>query len=406
MKTTVQIPGEVHGRRTIVLDDGVLEPYVSLVDASTPLPRRCYAAGHVVMSADYADVPHSVEHPGSADEIAASIDWDATLAHRVRLDAQGMGIAESMDTAQRFELGWTGARELMKRTSELGVANGMVGAASTDHLKAIESFAHLARGLMEQVAFVRSIGGLPILLPQPWLTENGATEDDFVRVYTDVIDASRGEVLLHWLGEVFHPAMRGYFPGDAVRRILAHDPDKVRGIKLSLLDRPLEETLRAEIADRGQVVLTGDDHNFMALLEGSSQDHVALPPLGDLPLRGGAFSHALRGSFDTAARPAARALRLLDQGDGDRYRELMGACERLGRVIFEAPVQRYKAGIAFVAWLNGQQANPMLANHEESTRDLDHYLRVAEAASEAGVLENAELAAERIGSLIETRAGA
>ncbi|MEM9382890.1 MAG: DUF993 family protein [Planctomycetota bacterium] len=402
MKTAVSAPGG----RTIVLDDGVLDPYLSLVDHAAPLPRRCYAAGHVVMAADYAGVPHSVGSPGSADEIAASIDWDATLDHRRRLDAQGMGIAEAMDTAQRFELGWTGARALLERTGGLGLANGMIGAASTDHLERIEGLDDLTRGLIEQVEIVRSLGGVPILLPQPWLTENGATEDDYVRVYADVVDASEGEVLLHWLGEVFHPAMRGYFPGHSARRILAHDPEKVRGIKLSLLDRAMEEGLRAEIADRGQVVLTGDDHNFLALLEGSSQEHVDLAPLGGLPLRGGAFSHALLGIFDTVARPAALALRLLEVGDVERYRALMGACERLGRVIFEAPVQRYKAGIAFVAWLNGQQPNPMLANHEERTRDLDHYVRVAELASEAGVLEDAGLAAERLGGLIEARAGA
>ena len=56
--------------------------------------------------ASYAEVPHSIDAPGSPEEIAEHIDWDATLAVRARADGLGMGVAESMDTAQRFELGW------------------------------------------------------------------------------------------------------------------------------------------------------------------------------------------------------------------------------------------------------------------------------------------------------------
>jgi hypothetical protein len=397
MKVTVQAPGA----RSIVLDDGVLARFEDGVDPGTPLPRRCYAAAHVVMRQEYAGAPHSIDAPGSADELAAAIDWEPTMAFRARLDRHGMGIAEAMDTAQRFELGWTGAKQLIERTGAMGLEHGFVGGASTDHVDAIADQDALIEALTWQVEFVREHGGVPILLPQPWLTANGATEEDFVRVYTSVIDAAGGELLLHWLGEVFHPAMRGYFPGDAARRVLAHDPDKVRGIKLSLLDQAFEEELRAEIAPRGQVILTGDDHNFSALLEGTSQAAAPLAPLGGRPLAGGAFSHALLGIFDACVRPAAVALRRLGIGDLASYRELMGLCEDLGRVIFETPVQRYKAGVAFLAWLNGLQANPMLANHEERTRDLDHYLRVAEAASAAGAIEDAGLAAARLTELVE-----
>lgn len=402
MQVTVHAPK----RDAIVLDDGVLTRFGGEVDAGSPLPRRCYAAAHVVMEDAYRAVPHDLEHRGSADEIAAAIDWDVTMAHRKRLDACGMGIAEAMDTAQRFELGWTGAKALIERTGALGLGNGFVGAASTDHIEHIKSLDDIVAGLVEQVAFVRANGGVPILLPQPWLTANGARENDYVRVYCDVIDAADGDVLLHWLGEVFHPAMRGYFPGDSVRRILAHDPDKLRGIKISLLDRTFEETLRGEIAERGQVVFTGDDHNFSALIEGTSQECSALPPLGGLPLTSGAFSHALLGIFDTIARPASHALRFLAAGDVDSYRAIMSPCEALGRAIFEAPVQRYKAGIVFLAWLNGQQLNAMLANHEERSRDLDHYLRVAQLASAAGVIEDAALTGERLTEFIEAHGDA
>lgn len=390
MTVKVQRPGAA----PLVLDDGVLDPR-EFADAPS-LPRRCYAAGHVVFQDSYGVVPHSLAHPGSPVEIAAAIDWDATMALRVRIDGYGMGVAEAMDTAQRFELGWIGARELLRRTGELRLANGFVGAASSDHREHIAGLDDLADALLEQVGFVAEQGGLPIVIPQPWMTRHGMGEADYVRLYTRVIDGARTPLLIHWLGEVFHAGMKGYFPGRSVDTILDHDPAKVRGIKLSLLDAELEESMRSRIGPRGQVILTGDDYNFARLLEGGDQAARPLEPLDHRPLPGGDFSHALLGIFDATVRPSSLALQRLGRGDLEGYRALMGPCEELGRVIFEAPVQHYKAGIAFLAWLNGLQPNPMLANHEERVRGRDHYLRVVEVASRAGVLEDAALAAERL----------
>lgn len=383
--------------RVVELDDAVLNEAPGGPD---PLPRRCYAAAHVVVRDDYADAPHTVETPGTPEELASFIDWDATMAIRVRHDACGMGIAEAMDTAQRFELGWQGAKSLLERTGALRLANGFVGGASTDQVPEVDSIDTLVEAWCEQVAFVNRVGGVPILLPQPWLTKTGADEETFVEAYTRVVDGTEGPILMHWLGEVFHPAMRGYFPGRSLDRILAHDRVRIRGMKLSLLDQAFEERLREDLRPHQQLIFTGDDHNFAALIEGESPERSPVAPLGGLPLEGGRFSHALLGIFDAVAPSAAVALRRLDRGDTAGYRGLMGACEALGRVIFEMPVQRYKSGIAFLAWLNGHQSNPMLMNHEERTRDVDHYLRVADLASRAGAIENAELAAERLGEFL------
>lgn len=378
----------------VTLDDGVIQ--ADELEPHPVLPRRCYAAGHVVMLESYGSSSHSLEAPGSAAEIAAAIDWDATLALRVRVDEYGMGIAEAMDTAQRFELGWTGAKELLRRTGELNLRNGFVGAASSDHREFIDGVEGLASAIIEQVTFIRECGGVPIVLPQPWMTANEMDEAAYVRLYAQIIDASEGPLLLHWLGEAFHAGMRGYFPGKSIETILAHDPQKVRGLKLSLLDAAYEEDIRTRIGPRGQVILTGDDYNFAGLILGGSQQARPLEPLGGRPLYGGDFSHALLGIFDATVRPASLALQRLARGDGAGYLALMEPCEALGRAIFEAPVQHYKAGIAFLAWLNGFQNNPMLANHEERARDHGHFARVAALASAAGVIENAELAAARL----------
>ena len=399
MRHEIQRPGG----GTITLDDGVLDRGELAENPS--LPRRCYAATHVVFRASYAEVPHSIDAPGSPEEIAEHIDWDATRAVRVRADGLGMGVAESMDTAQRFEIGWAGARELLRRTGELDLSNGFVGGASSDHRESIESVDDLAEAILEQVAFVAEQGGLPIVLPQPWMPANGMGEEDYVRLYTRIADGAPTEILIHWLGEAFHPGMRGYFPGNSVDRILDHDPAKIRGIKLSLLDAEYERSMRARIGPRGQVILTGDDYNFARLMEGESQESRPLQPLGGRSLAGGAFSHALLGILGATVRPASLALQRLGRGDIEGYRALMEPCEELGRAIFEAPVQRYKSGIAFLAWLNGQQENRMLANHEENARDADHYLRVAELASRAGVLEDAALAAERLDAYLASHRG-
>ena len=391
----MSVPVTIPGHASIVLEDSGLD-----APSADALPRRCYAAGHVVMRDEYASVSHSLERPGASEEIARWIDWDATMALRTRTDSFGMGVAEAMDTAQRFELGWTGAEQLLRRTGELELVNGFVGAASSDHRAEFAGLDELADAVAWQARFVRECGGLPVLLPQPELPRRGATEDDYVRFYLRVIDRAGGEVLLHWLGEAFHAGMRGYFPGASARRILADRPDAVRGIKISLLDRVFEEKLREEIAPREQVVFTGDDYHFAPLIEGMAQDGVDLPPLDGRPLRGGSFSHALLGIFDATVHPASEALRRLGAGDVEGYRALMEPCEALGRAIFEPPVKHYKAGIAFLSWLNGHQENRMLVNHEENARSVEHYLRIARLASEARVIEDATAAASRLEAFV------
>ena len=162
--------------------------------------------------------------------------------------------------------------------------------------------------------------------------------------------------------------------------------------------------MRQELAARGQIVLTGDDFHFSRLILGGDPGagHATPPPilgqgaLGRLKFSLGDFSHALLGVFDGIAEPASVALNLLAQGDGEGYREVMDPCEELGRWLFQEPTRHYKAGLAFLAWLNGLQENFQLVNHEERTRDRQHYLRTAELAARAGAIADASLAAERL----------
>ncbi len=370
------------------------------------LPRLCYAALHVVVRHDYAEAGHSVDRPGAPEEIEEWIDWEATAGLRRWVDSLGFGVAEAMDTAQRFEIGWPSARRLIELCASLELRNGFVAGAGSDQVDAIASTSELIDAVVEQAEFIDGLGGVPVVLPMEQLAARGASEREYVDVYGAIIDQLEGPLFLHWLGEMFHPAMRGYFPGNSLERILARQPEKVRGVKLSLLDEEFEVRLRRRIAVRGQIVLTGDDHHFARLLEGAQLlegegQSGASRIHGSFDLNGrrvavGDFSHALLGAFDAVAAPAAKALRALGDGDVERYRELMAPAEELARFIFQPPTRHYKAGLAYHAWLRGLQDNPMLVNREDLARHADYYRGVAERAERAGSLGDGEVASRRL----------
>jgi len=402
MRARVELPGG----GTIEIDDGLLDaPRATLASARPAAPvRLAYAAAHVVMRDGYEAVPHSPEHPGSPEELAEWIDGEATRGIRTHLDAQGFGIAEAMDTAQRFSIGWTNARRLIEECGALQLTHGFIAGAGVDHLGEVCSKTELIDGVVLQARTIQAAGGDVILLPLAWLPQSGAREADYVEVYGAIIAELDGPLAVHWLGAMFLPELAGYFPGDSFTRIMALDPEKVRAAKLSLLDAEREVRLRRELAARDQVMLTGDDFHFAHLILGgdTTSTSPAVPEVsgtthfGERAVATGDFSHALLGVLDCIAEPASIALQLLARGDGAGYLALMEPCEALGRAVFEPPTAHYKAGLAFLAWLNGLQPNAMLVNHEERTRDRDHYLRVTELAARAGALRDAKLAARRL----------
>lgn len=383
--------------RVIDVDPTVLDPYRAKIESSGtghPRARLAYAAAHVVMRPSYAGVAHSVESPGRADDIAAHIDWETTFAFRRHLAAHGMGIAEAMDTAQRFELGWSGAQRLIEGTAALKLKRGFVAGASSDHVDHIASRADLIDAVAWQARFILDRGGIPVVLPMAWLVENACDEDAYVETYRAIARDVDGPLIVHWLGSMFAPNLEGYFPGESFHRVMASDPETFVGAKLSLLDAHFEIRVRNELAPRGQVILTGDDFNFASLIEGTGETH-RWDTMGSLDLAIGPFSHALLGILDGIAEPAGVALRLLDRGDTEAFRAIMDPCEALSRVIFEAPTQAYKVGLAFLAWINGHQDTFMLVNHAETLRSKEHLWRVVELAARSGAITNAERATQR-----------
>lgn len=353
-----------------------------------PSSRRVYAAAHV------------------AARSGGVIDWDATMGFREHLWAHGFGIAEAMDTAQRgMGLSWTVAAELITRSAErlakhraAGTLTIMTSAlacgAGTDQLPDGEnhSLAAIARAYQEQMELVQDAGADVIIMASRALAASARSARDYLDVYADLLGRADRPVILHWLGEAFDPALRGYWGGsdfgaasDTVLELIERAGAKVDGIKLSVLDAGKEVALRRRLP-AGIRLYTGDDFNYPELIQGDADGH----------------SDALLGIFAAIAAPAAAALRALDLGDVAAYRAAMAPTVALSRVIFEEPTYYYKVGVAFLAWLNGLQPEFAMVGGLERRRTTAHLIQVFELAVAAGALTEPELAVARMTQLLDS----
>lgn len=353
-----------------------------------PLSRTAFAAAHVVSD------PLSERDPW---DTRPAVDWDATLAFRQGLWDQGLGLAEAMDTAQRgMGVDWPTARELIERTMAAARAHLMrprvACGAGTDHRTLAETASADAvrAAYEEQMEAIEAAGGQVILMATRALPAMGAGPDEYRAVYRHLIDGARQPVILHWLGEVFDPALKGYWGhGDVaaasafVLDLIAENPAGVDGIKISLLDRAHEEAFRARLPE-GVRLYTGDDFNYADLIAGDGKRH----------------SHALLGIFAAIAPAACQALEALAEGDMEAYRRLFAPTVPLSREIFRAPTRYYKAGIAFLAWLNGDQAHFIMPAGLQASRDIVHYSEVFRLADAGGLLLRPDLAEARMRVLL------
>lgn len=356
-------------------------PVAAAVLGANPA-RVVYSAAHVV-----AD-PFTAHDPAGRP----AVDWDKTMEFRRYLAGLGLGIAEAMDTAQRgMGLDWAGALELIRRTrAELPdalVANG----CGTDHLPAgLHSLDRVRAAYLEQVEAIQALGGRIILMASRALVQAAKGPEDYIRVYSDVLAACDQPVVLHWLGEMFDPALAGYWGAatfeDALETALAvinANVAKVDGIKISLLDKDKEIRMRRRLP-AGVKMYTGDDFNYPELIEGDAQG----------------YSHALLGIFDPLAPAAAYAVTRLGEGDRAGFRATLDPTVPLARLIFRAPTQYYKTGVVFLAWLNGFQDHFIMLNGAQAMRPLPYFTEVFRLADGCGLLRDPELAVRRMKSLL------
>ncbi|NRP72405.1 hypothetical protein ILFOPFJJ_03303 [Ensifer psoraleae] len=350
--------------------------------APADFPRVAFAAAHVV-----AD-PLADNDPW----LTPAIDWERTLAFRHRLWDLGLGVAEAMDTAQRgMGLGWPEARELIRRA--LAEARGRSGAliacgAGTDHLAPGPgvSIDDILRAYESQIETIEAEGGRIILMASRALAAGAKGPEDYIRVYDRILSQVKQPVIIHWLGEMFDPALEGYW-GDADHlaamktclEIIEAHASKVDGIKISLLSKEKEIAMRRRLPT-GVRMYTGDDFNYAELIAGDEEGH----------------SDALLGIFDAIAPVASAALQALGEGRNGEFFELLEPTVPLSRHIFKAPTRFYKTGVVFLAYLNGLQDHFVMIGGQQSARSLAHFAELFRLADRAGTLADPELATARM----------
>jgi hypothetical protein len=354
--------------------------------AKPPYPRIAYAAAHVV-----AD-PLAEQDPW----LDVKVDWDRTIAFRRHLWSLGLGVAEAMDTAQRgMGLDWAGAQELIRRSLDAKkdfpdafIASG----AGTDHLTPGPDVTvdDVIRAYEEQCAAVEGMGGRIILMASRALAKAAKSPDDYVRVYDRVLSSVRQPVIIHWLGEMFDPALEGYWGHhnhmaamEVALDVIASHADKVDGVKISLLDDGKEISMRKRLP-KGVRMYTGDDFNYAELIAGDAEGH----------------SDALLGIFDPIAPAVGGALAALSRNDLSTFHEILAPTVPLSRHIFKAPTRFYKTGVVFMAWLNGHQDHFVMVGGQQSTRSIQHFSELFRLADKAGLLSDPERAATRMKSLL------
>jgi hypothetical protein len=351
-----------------------------------PLSRVALAAAHVV-----AD-PLADHDPW----LTPALDWEATLAYRDRLLDLGLGVAEAMDTAQRgMGLDWPTSLELIKRS--VALTRGRPGAvlfsgAGTDHLPPDPGLTldQVIAAYEIQIAAIEAVGGRIILMASRALAACARGPDDYARVYGRLLAQVREPVILHWLGEMFDPALAGYWGHadhaaamDVVAALIAGHAAKVDGIKISLLDAGKEIALRRRLP-AGVRMYTGDDFNYAELIAGDGERH----------------SDALLGIFDAIAPAAAGALARLAEGDAAGFHAILAPTVPLSRHVFAPPTRFYKTGIVLLAWLSGHQDHFVMVGGQQSARSLLHLAELVRLADRAGLLRDPELAAARMGRLL------
>ena len=375
--------------------DGRIAPY-TLSDAAhfpdrvtRPLNRVALAAAHVVADSR-ADIDPWLQ---------AAPDWERTIAYREYLWNLGLGVAEAMDTAQRgMGLDWQMALELVKRS--VTAARGHDGArlfcgAGTDHLdpNAARSIDDVIRAYEEQIAAIEAVGGRLILMASRALVRVARSADDYARVYQRVLAQVRQPVIIHWLGDMFDPALGGYWGSrelnqamDTAVAIINASAAKIDGVKISLLDKQREIAMRRRL-DKSVRMYTGDDFNYAELIAGDAEG----------------YSHALLGIFDAIAPAAAASLSALADGDLAKFHAILAPTVPLSRHIFRKPTQFYKTGVVFMAYLNGHQDHFTMVGGQESARSTLHLAELFRLADRAGLFRDPELAARRMKAVMAVR---
>jgi Protein of unknown function (DUF993) len=378
MAVTVRLP---QPDRSIV--DYTLGPAANFPIARGPITSRIgFAAVHVVAD-PLAEINPTLD---------VKVDWDATLAYRRYLWSLGLAVAEAMDTSQRgMGFPWSSAKELIKRS--VAEARTMPGAvvfsgAGTDDLIPSPSvtLAQVEAEYETQCAYIESVGGRIIVMASRALAACAKGPQDYGKVYARILDQVKEPVIIHWLGDMFDPALAGYWGSPDLDRatetllaIIHEHAAKIDGVKISLLAQHREIAMRRRFP-KGVRMYTGDDFDYPTTIGGDAQG----------------YSDALLGIFDVIAPAASAGLRALDRGDRAEFDRLLQPTLPLSRHLFGDPTRFYKTGVVFMAYLNGHQDHFRMVGGLESARSAVHLAKLFVLADQAHLFREPDDAAARM----------
>jgi len=293
---------------------------------------------------------------------------------------------------------WPKSFELIRRSLDAAqdFPSAQIGSGvGTDHLEpsARVTIDDVIRAYEEQCAAVEKLGGRIVLMASRALVKAARSGDDYAKVYGRILSQVKEPVIIHWLGEMFDPALAGYWGHtdhmqamDVAIEVITANAAKVDGVKVSLLDKDKEIAMRRRLP-QGVRMYTGDDFNYAELIEGDARG----------------YSDALLGIFDAIAPAAAAALGAFSRGDRKTFHDILAPTVPLSRHIFKAPTRFYKTGVVFMAYLNGLQDHFTMVGGQESARSTLHLAELFRLADAAGLLADPEKAATRMRAVMATR---
>src|SRR5881409_3255877 len=353
---TVAMPSTL----TLPRADGTLARYTMtgqtpITGAPGPIRSRIGMAAVHVVADPLASINPSLE---------VALDWDATLRFRHHIWSLGLAVAEAMDTSQRgMGFDWRTAKELIRRSvAESKTVPGAVLAsgAGTDHLEPGPhvTLAAVEAAYEEQCAWVEGCGGRIILMASRALAACAKEPGDYLKVYGRILTQVREPVIIHWLGEMFDPALEGYWgsrdldqAAETLLTIVKEHASRIDGVKVSLLDQAREIAMRKRFPASVRMY-TGDDFDYPTTIR--------------------------------------------DDGDLARYADVLAPTLTLSRQIFAAPTRFYKTGVVFAAYLNGHQSHFRMVGGQESARSVVHLAEQFVLMDRAGLLRDPDLATERM----------
>ena len=380
---TVALPTIDHKLKPYTTGEPIVFP---AKEATKGFNRIAFAAAHVVAD-PLADTDPWLD---------TAIDWEKTVHFRHYLWDLGLGVAEAMDTAQRGGgLDWPAARELIRHTLE--AAKGRPGVKvccgiGTDHLDPAVGIRidDIIRAYEEQIEAIEAMDGRLVVMASRALAAAARSPNDYAKVYGRILSQVREPVIIHWLGEMFDPALAGYWGAadhaaamENCLGIIHANAAKIDGVKISLLSKEKEIEMRRKLPS-GVRMYTGDDFNYAELIAGDEEG----------------YSDALLGIFDAIAPAASAGLTRLSAGDLQGFHGILEPTVPLSRHIFQAPTRFYKTGVVFLAWLNGLQDHFIMVGGQESARSLLHLAELFRLADKARLLHDPELAAARMSKLL------